>query len=292
MNVVAPRQFAVRPAIDGQRCDSEVSGVHTVTGSPAGLDFHLYVPNRVRPGRMLVAVHGVSRNALEQVRLFGEFADTFGAVVIAPHFTADRFPDYQRLGRKGLGPRADLALIRVLNEVQITTGFDTSQVDLFGFSGGAQFAHRFALVHPQRVRCLGLGAAGWYTLPDPAYAYPYGTAGAKGLDAVRLNVWAAARIPTLVLVGECDNRTDDEGLNRSAVVCRTQGKHRLQRARVWVKAMNDHAAQQGLPRAVALQLLPGVGHSFSQAVLDGALDLRVYAHCYGEHDARYRLSNR
>lgn len=280
------------PSVEARLPDGYAAGLHTVTGSPAGLDYYLYVPRAVRQGRVLVAVHGVSRNALEQARLFKKLAEAFGVLLVAPHFPAKAFRDYQRLGRKGMGPRADLALIRVLNEIQAGSGCDTSQVDLFGFSGGAQFAHRFAMVHPQRVRRLSLGAAGWYTLPDVDHAYPYGAADAKGLDAARLNLHAAARIPTLVLVGECDDRADYDGLNRSRTVCRTQGRHRLERARVWVRAMNDFASSQGYRAAVSLQLLPGIGHSFSQAVLQGALDSHVYTHCYGGRDLPQKPLNR
>ena len=190
------------------------------------LTYHLLLPRERHPEeRILVSVHGVSRNAEEHIELLRPLAERYGVLLVAPVFAADRFRDFQRLGRKGRGPRADLALIRVLNELNIATGWDTSKIDMFGFSGGAQFAHRFALAHPQRVRRLALGAAGWYTMPDDTLRYPYGSGDVSGLDAVRLNAVAAARLPTLVLVGERDDRDDDEELNRSQIVCRQPGRY-------------------------------------------------------------------
>jgi len=248
------------------------------------LTYHLLLPRERHPeGRVLVSVHGVSRNAEEHIELLRPLADRYGVLLVAPLFAADRFRDFQRLGRRGRGPRADLALIRVLNELTMAIGCDTSRIDMFGFSGGAQFAHRFALAHPQRVRRLALGAAGWYTMPDDTLPYPYGTADASGLKAVRLNAIAAARLPTLVLVGERDDCTDDEELNRSQMVCDSQGDTRLRRAESWTRAMNAFAAGRGESEQVSLVTLPGVDHSFRDAVIEGDLAAQVFTHCYAAH---------
>ncbi len=245
------------------------------------LPYRLHVPPVPHPqGRILVSVHGVSRNAGEHLELLRPYAERSGAFLVAPQFAADAYPDYQRLGRKGRGPRADLALIRLLNDLGRTLSLDTGVVDIFGFSGGAQFAHRFAMAHPQRVRHLVLGAAGWYTMPDRGLSYPYGVADARGLNAVRLDALAAARLATLLLVGEHDNSPDDEELNRSGIVCRTQGAGRLQRAQAWKRAMDAYARRRGETSAVDLRVLPGVGHSFREAVLAGGMGALVFRHCY------------
>lgn len=256
--------------------------LHLQSDSRPVLSYYLYRPRgHVDCGRILVSVHGVSRNAREHVDAFRAFADRYGVMLLAPVFSADAFRDYQRLGRAGIGPRADLALIRVLNELTVSLGIDTSRVDLFGFSGGAQFAHRFAYAHGQRLRRLVLGAAGWYTMPDPAVGYPYGTRSAKGLDGARLNPVAFARLPTLVLVGGMDDREDDDELNRRRIVCDMQGLHRVERARRWADAMNKLARRTGRAGCVDLRVLPGVGHSFVEAVRTGRLGELVFEHCYG-----------
>ena len=257
------------------------AGLRLVSRSHPALVYHLYIPrHRARCSRILVSVHGVSRNAAEHIELLRGLADRHGVVLVAPLFDAESFTDYQRLGRKGAGPRADLALIRVLNEIGMRTGLDTSRIDLFGFSGGAQFAHRFAYAHSQRVRRIALGSAGWYTMPNHLLGYPYGTADAKGLEPVRFNVAAAARLPTLVMVGEYDDREDDEELNRSKIVRQSQGEHRLQRAHAWTSAMNAFARASGSPGCVEMCVLPRIGHSFRQAVLEGGLAQRMFDYFY------------
>lgn len=253
----------------------------TVSASQPELAGYVYAPEGLASdARVLVAVHGISRNAAEIVELFRPYADRHGIALIAPVFTADTFKDYQRLGRKGIGPRADLALIRVLNAVSKRTGWDVRKIDLFGFSGGAQFAHRFAMVHPQRVRRLVLGAAGWYTMPDPATPYPHGTGDSGALSAARLHLTAAVRIPTLVMVGELDNQIDDRDLNRARVIREAQGPHRLARANNWARAMNAFAERRGDRGQVAVVQMPRVDHSFRDAVMRGGLAGKLFEHCY------------
>ena len=256
--------------------------VELESGKRPGLPVLVYVPSRLSDNpRILVSVHGVSRNAAEHVELFRHLADWYGVVVVAPTFGADLFPDYQRLGRKGKGPRADLALIRALNEIGAKTGWNTAKIDMFGFSGGAQFAHRFAFVHAQRVRRLVLGAAGWYTMPDLSQGYPYGCADAAGLEGARLNIVAAVQLRTLVMVGEHDDRPDDAELNRSKRVRRVQGRSRIDRARNWVAAMSAFAHDLGVASEIEFVELRGVDHSFHEAVTNGSLATRVFEYCYG-----------
>ena len=65
------------------------------------------------------------------------------------------------------------------------TGAAAGPFYLFGFSGGAQFAHRYVLAHPDRVAAAGIGAAGWYTFPDSATPYPYGLGRGAGQQPLR-----------------------------------------------------------------------------------------------------------
>ena len=138
-------------------------------------NYLLYLPRScsAETARPLVTVHGISRNAAEQMHGFMADAEHHGRLLIAPIFDQHHFRDYQRLGRAGRGPRADLALQRILREVSRLTGTDCSRPDLFGYSGGAQFVHRYTFAHPQRVRRAVLGAPGWYSLPDRQDACPH-----------------------------------------------------------------------------------------------------------------------
>ena len=89
-----------------------------------------------------------------------------GWVIIAPLFEKKRFGQYQQLIAKDGQTPSDKALLMLLDRLELDYALDVEQVSLFGFSGGAQMVHRFAMLHPQRVRKVYAMAAGWYMLPD------------------------------------------------------------------------------------------------------------------------------
>jgi hypothetical protein len=112
-------------------------------GGRHGQVYYLYVPRSAgkRPP-LMVSVHGISRNARQHAKLLSSMAELYGVIVLAPLFSEKQFPDYQRLGRLRRGPRADLALDRIVGEVLYLTGADSERLYLFGYSGGGQFAVR------------------------------------------------------------------------------------------------------------------------------------------------------
>ncbi len=238
--------------------------------------YFLYVPQRGGANApVFVTVHGISRNAREHAERFASFAERYGVVLIAPYFSKDRFPDYQRLGRKGKGERADLALDRIVAEVGYLTGAQTGKLFLFGYSGGAQFVHRYALAHPERVAKVVLGAPGWYTFPDPTVKYPKGIAQTKGLPDVTFDPAGFLAIPTCVLVGERDVR-QDVALNKSPTIAQQQGSTRLERGEHWVAAMTRAAEVQGLKTSYTFQTLPRSRHSFTQSMVRGGMGKMVF----------------
>lgn len=227
-----------------------------------------------RPGApWLVAAHGISRDPRELIQRLRPAAAAAGLSLVAPHFDPVGFPRYQRLGLKGDGPRADLGLLGILDELRALGA--GPQVDLFGFSGGAQFAHRFALVHPQHVRRLGLAAAGWYTLPDPRRAYPYGLRPLDPPESVPFRLPEFLRLRKLVLVGS-EDRVRDGALRTGRRLDREQGRNRLERALRWTRRLHAAAEELGIDvPPVPLHVLPRTGHSFEEAVLLGGLDHRL-----------------
>ena len=234
-----------------------------------------------RGAPILVTTHGISRNVEEHAALLAPYAGKHGAVLVAPYFPEEEFGDYQRLGRAGRGRRADLALDSILAEVESLTGAPAARFYLFGFSGGAQFAHRFAMAHPDRVAGAAFGAAGWYAFPDSATAYPYGIGSAPegGLAAVRFEPEKFLRVPMTVFVGAAD--TGSKNVRRNETVDRQQGTTRLERAQRWTAAMRRAAEARGLEPRVTCVTVPGIGHSFRQFMQEGALGDRVCDALFG-----------
>lgn len=255
-----PRQQIVRRAL---RADSTQ-------------EYLIYVPGKGGDGAPLfVAAHGISRNAEEHATLFAPFAEKRGVVLVAPYFDPDEHDDYQRLGRTGRGRRADQALDAILEEVRSLTGASGGKVLLFGFSGGAQFAHRYTMLHPDRVERAVVAAAGWYTFPDSSITYPYGIGPTADLEGARFEPQKFLRVPIKVLVGEAD--TGSTNLRQNAAVDRQQGTTRLERARNWAGAMRHAAQERGQVPLVTFEQVPAIKHSFKQFMLEGGLGDKVFS---------------
>ena len=236
------------------------------------LDYFLFVPaDAPRDVPLLVTIHGISRNAREQAERFAPLAARHGFNVVAPHFDEDEYGDYQRLGRRGRGPRADAALDHLIDELE-RRGVASRELFLFGYSGGGQFVHRYVMAHPERVRAGIVASAGWYTFPDPSVDYPYGIRADAELRGVRFRPKDFLRVPMLTVVGD-DDRERDENLRRSHALDRQQGRNRVERAKRWVRAMRTAARERELNPRVELAMLEGAGHSFEESMKAGLGDV-------------------
>ncbi|NBQ67986.1 MAG: hypothetical protein EBU46_03770 [Nitrosomonadaceae bacterium] len=242
--------------------------------------YFLYVPQQGGNGaKIFITVHGISRNVREHAKEFASYAEKYGVVMIAPYFPADLFPDYQRLGRKG--NRADIVLNAIVAEVAQLTGASSDKLYLFGYSGGAQFVHRYMFVYPERVARIVLGAPGWYTLPDASLKFPIGIQPVLSIPQVQFNSARFLNIPVCVLVGEKDNRRDAE-LNKSTTIDRLQGKTRIERGRRWVEEMSYQARLLGLPTTYTFHLLPDSPHSFAISMERGGMGERTFDFLFPE----------
>lgn len=246
--------------------------IHRPARGRLGLPCWLVLPSRTAPDAVpLIAIHGIQRGAYEKASLLRERAETLGRPLIAPLFDRQTWPHYQQLVRKG---RADLALLALLEELRMEGIWQTTQFDLFGHSGGAQFSHRFAMLYPHLVRRLIVGAAGWYTFPDAA-EFPLGLAARQDRrddwgPKMEAGLNSFLRLPIQVYVGEHDCKPD-ENTRSGPAIDRQQGLDRLTRARRWSQAVRDAAEARGLRPDIDLQVLRGCTHLFSDCVARGEL---------------------
>jgi pimeloyl-ACP methyl ester carboxylesterase len=237
------------------------------------LAYHLFLSSG-EPGRpLLVMVHGVSTHPATLIELAARPAAEHRTPLMAPDFHADELEGYQRLGDSELPLLAARALENALAEVAHRPGIPAGKVDLMGFSGGAQFVHRFALFFPQLVRRAVIAAPGWYTYLEGDEPYPYGTGASRARGGLEPNVAEFLKIPKLVAVGERDVERDRQ-LRTGRVD--GQGRNRLERARRWVDHVNRLSSRAGLGERAALAVLPRTGHSVSQAMRQGGLAERMF----------------
>ena len=236
------------------------------------------VPSNLSPNAMpLVAVHGIRRGAKQQVELLAPQAVLLGRPVIAPLFDEKNWPRYQQVVR---GNRSDLALLELLTELRLAGIWQTQKFELSGYSGGAQFAHRFAMLYPQLVARLTVSSAGWYTFPDEA-AFPYGLAARPG----RSDDWGPRlaagldqflQIPIHVCVGALDC-VSDPNTRHGPDIDKQQGRDRVTRAKRWADALRQVAAEKGISSQIALSVMPDSGHDFRDCVKLGGLDRLILA---------------
>lgn len=247
-----------------------------------------YTPDGVRRADLvLVCVHGISRNAEEHAAAFQPIADHLGCHLIAPQFDRATFRDFQLLGWTDRGRRADEALQLMLADLR-RYGVDAdARLVLSGYSGGAQFAHRYAMAHPRRIAALLVAAAGWYTMPDAALPFPRGC-GLGADSAQQLDPAVLWRLPLLVVVGDRDTERD-AALRCDAWIDRDQGRTRVERARAWVEHVSSAARRLDLPPGARLELVAGAGHDFTAMVAAGMVDrMRVFLDEHGAALCRVR----
>jgi len=197
------------------------------------------------------------------------FADDHGLVAVAPLFDHNFgswvsepgivLGGYRGLAGKEIG--ADEFVERLVDQYRGRAG-DVERFYLYGHSAGGQFAGRYAVRHPDRLKALVLSAPGRYAFPDPQAPWPYGqkevTVRASAQEASRVirpdpDGWRkAAALPITVVVGTADIEPQPP---RIAHV----GTTRVDYARQWVEAMT-RIAPEGKSR-IRLVTVPRIGHS-------------------------------
>jgi pimeloyl-ACP methyl ester carboxylesterase len=252
--------------------------LHLVAEAPdvEQVPFDLLVPHCSAERAPLVVVHGVSAGAQAYFDAFGALATRHQRALLVPSFERPRFKGYQRLRGSEGDLAAAHALFAALTAASRRSDVDFGRIDLVGFSGGAQFAHRFAMLFPGRVRRVVVAAAGWYTYIDPSRPFPFGSgpsaaSGGRPVEADRF-----LQVPLRVMVGENDVKRDPM-LRADEAIETQQGSHRLVRGLRWFEHLVEEAQRRGEKPRASFQLMPATGHSFRQALEHGGFGERTFA---------------
>lgn len=177
----------------------------------------------------------------------------------------------------------------IVAEVARMTGANGDRFSLFGFSGGGQFVHRYAIAHPDRVAGYVVGSAGWYTFPDAQRRYPYGLRYSPRLKMGGFELGRFLAVPGWVLVGERDVH-EGTAMRKTERVMLEQGLSRMERGLRWVDAVNARAAELGLAAPVRFEQLPRSPHSFRRSMRRGELGQRVFGHLFGLEEKTLRVA--
>ncbi|KAJ7886011.1 poly hydrolase [Mycena leptocephala] len=220
--------------------------------------FSLYIPPShsfsptAPPLPLLVLIHGTRRQTAPFLTHLKSLADTHHLALLTPLFPAGILDPTDLHNYKSLlfhDIRFDLVLLSMLSQAASIWRISTDQFYLHGFSGGAQFAHRFMYLHPERLLGVSIGAPGAITHPDGAAAWPAGLQDAARVFGVEEPDFAKiARVPVQLLVGEKD--TDGAMLSKDDVA----GPNRIERVRYLQRALKGRGVE------AELTVVPGVGH--------------------------------
>lgn len=227
----------------------------------------LYIPRAFR-NRMpaacplMLVVHGTDRINQTMRDYFSAVAEAASSMVLAPLFPvgvgdASDLDGYKYLSRHGI--RYDLLLRDMIEEVAQYYGVAFQSTVIFGFSGGAHFAHRYAYLYPESLNGAVLAAPGMVTLLDDSCDIWAGTRNIAETFGHSIDVASLRRVPFLLLVGADDNAphlADFGSFGITRAHLKRIGSTRITR----LKALRDNLQSHGIP--VEYREIPRAGHDF------------------------------
>ncbi|WP_020499595.1 hypothetical protein [Sciscionella marina] len=230
--------------------------------------YYTYVPPRLAgqsgPVPIVLVVHGTLRQPTVYRDAFAEFAEEHGCVVLAPLFPCgivdpDDVDNYKRLEFHGI--RFDLLLIRMVEEFAGRYGIEPGPLLLHGFSGGAQFAHRFLLLHAERLAAVSIGAPGAVTLLDEQRDWWVGTRDIAGRFGKAVDPAALRRVRVLTVIGEQDHGGEEVWVPETSrhwmPEANRAGADRQERLLALERNLTSHGVD------VERGVVPGAGHKGS-----------------------------
>ena len=156
------------------------------------------------------------------------------------------------------GIHYDEILFAMVDEVAAKYRLVSDAFLLFGFSGGAHFAHRMFILHPTRLRAVSIGAPGLVTLIDPQRPWWTGTADIGKRFGVALDLAAMRQVPVQMVIGDQDTETWEIVLDERSQwwmpAANDAGATRLERIATLRRNFETHGI------AVQLDYVPGAGH--------------------------------
>jgi poly(3-hydroxybutyrate) depolymerase len=200
-----------------------------------------------RPFRALLAyIHGEGRRFQFLLNALAPVAKACNYLILCPLFPANILRDGNTEGYKYLAEgsiRYDRILLDMVAEVKSAFDFEEDRFALGGYSGGAQFAHRFMYLHPKQLSAVSIAAPGSVTLPDSSIEWWPGIGNmAEHFDA-ELNIHDVAALRLQLVIGEEDTAAEFTEFNVGSRYwtpdANVAGSNRLQRLRSLHRSLAD-----------------------------------------------------
>lgn len=210
---------------------------------------------------LVVLMHGTHRNAQRYRDLFIDFAEQHRCIVIAPLFPAGieqpgELSNYKLLKFREM--RFDLLLLGIVDEVAERYRVEKERFCLFGFSGGAHFAHRFYFAHPRRLTAVSICAPGVVTLLDFDKPWWTGVSDMSEYLGTQPDLAGMRDVRVQTVVGDADLETWEITIAEASPFWRPgindSGRTRIER----ICALADSLSRSGIQ--VRRDVVPGVAH--------------------------------
>lgn len=251
LNVVTGLAPVVSGPVASYASPAVVTSSYTATSIASNLSVpvQLSVPTPLdasKPVRVLVALHGMGSNGPAFAAPLIAPATARGWVVVAPTFAYGDWKDVNQVRRDDTAVIP--ALKSVLDALPARLGASVDErVLVYGFSRGAQIAHRFAFFYPDRVSAVAALSAGTYTVPVASLqdgatddlSFPYGVADLERYTGESFRPEALRNVYFLIGVGRDDNVPADVPRNWDRLL----GSCRSDRAAAFAAALEE----EGVP---------------------------------------------
>ncbi len=224
---------------------------------------------RREPLVVVLALHGMGGHGDAFASGLLAEADRSGWLVVAPTLPYGDYMNPATLAEDDI--LLSQMLVATLDALPSRLGLKLQpSVMVYGFSRGAQLAHRFALFFPERVKAVVAISAGTYTLPadkgmtpsgPQPLPLPYGVADVEKRLNRPVNLERFKKIPFFIEVGEQDTRASDVPRQFDVLV----GTTRVERAKAF------HQALQSLGMMCQLVIVPNTGHEVTSEMSNGAM---------------------
>ncbi len=237
------------------------------------IEVFTYKPPTYDDGPLIVVIHGSSRDAEPYRNNAISVAERANAIIVAPLFDRERFPDesYKRGGgvmRDGKVQPQDkwsfVILQRLVAAVREMEGAPKMPYYYLGHSGGGQFVAKMAMFMPDGPVRFVAANSGSNVFPDKEIPFPYGLGGLTpelSNDDI-LKRYCAAPLTLYLGTGDVYQNASD-GFDFSELAMK-QGPVRLARNHNFFNLMQTLAAQKGWAFNWRIVETPDIGHSGSK----------------------------
>ncbi len=257
-------------------------GVFDVTGIPRGpVPVFTYRPAQATSDSPIwVVMSGTRREAYRHLAFdyydtWRPLADHYGAILLVPEFTAEKWPGpwsynlgnvvSRRLQPKPWQDTSFFAVEQAFRMAAHSLGSSRRKFSIFGHGAGSQFIQRYVLHSGCRMIDRAVSAnPGWYMLPDNEYQFPFGL---RGINVGSGTLRNAFGCNYTLLLGTAD--VNYGGLRDDPEVV-AQGKTRYERGHFYFDRARSVAVRMGARFNWRQLEVDGVGHEAGRMAPAGA----------------------